>query len=303
MVFVIVFDNSEYMGGYGDRVVGIISISLISRILNKKFLINWKRENVKNIIEYNDFEKYDINNKFKNIKIMNANFSHPFIQILKNGNIELLNSLNNIFFYCNLELSKYLFNNKLFSNINYYDEILKEYKSLYTNIIKIKNKQYVRNLITNKTNIIGIQIRAGRPDWNEKGADVCNSKYKNSFLTSEIVIKNLNNVKNHIEKTYNIYNVFITSDFENIYNISLDIFNDKLIYNNLEITHIDRNPNLNTIDKVFIDNYILSQHTIRLYISSYSNYGRIAALSSFHNEIYDSETCNKLENKNLLSKH
>jgi len=31
--------------------------------------------------------------------------------------------------------------------------------------------------------------------------------------------------------------------------------------------------------------------------------GRIAALSSIHNEIYDSETCNTLENKNLLSKH
>tara|TARA_B100001778_G_C18553021_1_gene613988 strand:- start:565 stop:702 length:138 start_codon:yes stop_codon:yes gene_type:complete len=39
MVFVIVFDNSEYMGGFGDRVVGIISISLISRLLNKEFLL------------------------------------------------------------------------------------------------------------------------------------------------------------------------------------------------------------------------------------------------------------------------
>ena len=132
MVFVIVFDNSEYMGGYGDRVVGIISISLISRLLNKNFFINWKRENVKNIIEYNDFEQYNNNNKFENIKIMNGNFSHPFIRILKNGNIESLNNLNNIFFYCNLELSRYLFNNKLFSKVNYYDEILNEFMTILT---------------------------------------------------------------------------------------------------------------------------------------------------------------------------
>ncbi len=301
MVFVIVFDNSEYMGGFGDRVVGIISISLISRLLNKEFFIDWKRETVKNIIEYNDFEKSNINNdNFKVVKIMNANFSHPFIKKLKNENIKSLTDLNNIFFYCNLELSKFLFHNKFFSNLNYYDEILKEYKLLYSDTIKIKNKDYVTNLIGNKSNIIGIQIRAGRPDWKEKGADVCNPNY---FLTSEIIIKNLNNIKNHIELTYNIYYVFITSDFDNIYNISLDIFGDKLIYNNLEITHIDRNPNLTTIDKVFIDSYILSQHTNRLYISSYSNYGRISALSSIHNEIYDSENCKKLEPKNLLSKH
>ena len=101
MVFVIVFDNSEYMGGYGDRVVGIISISLISRLLNKNFFINWKRENVKNIIEYNDFEQYNNNNKFENIKIMNGNFSHPFIRILKNGNIESLNNLNDINLFYN----------------------------------------------------------------------------------------------------------------------------------------------------------------------------------------------------------
>tara|TARA_A100001011_G_scaffold393306_1_gene482867 strand:+ start:596 stop:1501 length:906 start_codon:yes stop_codon:yes gene_type:complete len=301
MVFVIVFDNSEYMGGFGDRVVGIISISLISRLLNKEFFIDWKRETVKNIIEYNDFEKSNINNdNFKVVKIMNANFSHPFIKKLKNENIKSLTDLNNIFFYCNFELSKFLFHNKFFSNLNYYDEILKEYKLLYSDTIKIKNKDYVTNLIGNKSNIIGIQIRAGRPDWKEKGADVCNPNY---FLTSEIIIKNLNNIKNHIELTYNIYYVFITSDFDNIYNISLDIFGDKLIYNNLEITHIDRNPNLTTIDKVFIDSYILSQHTNRLYISSYSNYGRISALSSIHNEIYDSENCKKLEPKNLLSKH
>tara|TARA_B100001769_G_C22111508_1_gene601392 strand:- start:2845 stop:3549 length:705 start_codon:yes stop_codon:yes gene_type:complete len=234
---------------------------------------------------------------------MNANFSHPFIKKLKNENIKSLTDLNNIFFYCNLELSKFLFHNKFFSNLNYYDEILKEYKLLYSDTIKIKNKDYVTNLIGNKSNIIGIQIRAGRPDWKEKKTDLGGFGGKNKFLTSEIIIKNLNNIKNHIELTYNIYYVFITSDFENIYNISLDIFGDKLIYNNLQITHIDRNPNLNTIDKVFIDSYILSQHTNRLYISSYSNYGRISALSSIHNEIYNSENCKKLEPKNLLSKH
>lgn len=112
------------------------------------------------------------------------------------------------------------------------------------------------------------------------------------------VIRILNNIKNNNEESY----VFITSDNKNIKNISENIFNNKLIYYDLEPTHLDNKPNLNTIKKIFIDNYILSQNTTKMYISSYSNFGRIAALSSVHNNIYCNKTLQKLNKENLLSK-
>ena len=52
----------------------------------------------------------------------------------------------------------------------------------------------------------------------------------------------------------------------------------------------------------YIDNYILSQRTELLYISDFSNYGRIAALSSVHDNIYNQNT-EKTDGKALLSKH
>ncbi len=84
--------------------------------------------------------------------------------------------------------------------------------------------------------------------------------------------------------------------------LSFSLFNNKLIYYDLELTHLDNKPNLNAIKKIFIDNYILSQNTTKMYISSYSNFGRIAALSSVHDNIYCNETLQKLNKENLLSK-
>ena len=76
---------------------------------------------------------------------------------------------------------------------------------------------------------------------------------------------------------------------------------DKVIYYNSLIQHIDRKSIDDDISKVFIDNYILSQKTVDLYITFNSNYGRIAALSCLHDNIYDIN-CSELDKKNLLSK-
>ena len=68
------------------------------------------------------------------------------------------------------------------------------------------------------------------------------------------------------------------------------------------IQHLDRDAVDTNISKVFIDNYILSQKTNILYISTYSNYGRIAALSCNHNKIYDLHRKNVDIKKLLINK-
>ena len=40
-MFVICFTKNVLLGGLGDRIVGIISIKLISKLLNKPFYILW----------------------------------------------------------------------------------------------------------------------------------------------------------------------------------------------------------------------------------------------------------------------
>ena len=48
------------IGGLGDRVVGLISCKLIAKLLNQEFYILWKKENIK---DYIDYSKYDFENK------------------------------------------------------------------------------------------------------------------------------------------------------------------------------------------------------------------------------------------------
>ena len=55
-MLVICFEKGIICGGLGDRIVGLISIRLISKLLNRKFYILWNKENVKSYLNY---EKYD----------------------------------------------------------------------------------------------------------------------------------------------------------------------------------------------------------------------------------------------------
>jgi hypothetical protein len=53
-MFVISFQKNRLIGGFGDRIVGLISVKLISKLLNKDFYILWDKENIK---EYFDYDK------------------------------------------------------------------------------------------------------------------------------------------------------------------------------------------------------------------------------------------------------
>ena len=111
-------------------------------------------------------------------------------------------------------------------------------------------------------------------------------------------------IKKICDQTYkDNYNIFFTTDNVDLLDNIINIFNkSKVIYEDSLIQHLDRNFINSDISKIFIDSYILSQKTKSMFISSYSNFGRLAALSSTHNNIYDLD-CNLLDKKNLLSKH
>ena len=121
-MFVIAYTN-QTLGGYGDRIIGLISIKLISKLLNKPFYILWKKENIK---KYLNYDKYDFslikteNNDIRYFELIDDQME------LKNY---LLNSKNlfpndiNIF-KLNQEISQYLYKNPLFTDKNYFQDII-----------------------------------------------------------------------------------------------------------------------------------------------------------------------------------
>lgn len=204
-------------------------------------------------------------------------------------------------FYLNQEISQYLYKNILFNNRNFYDDIMIEYKNLYTDILKPTESLLtkIKNYTHNKKNIIGIQIRTGDNNI------LTNKGEKHYYFTDlhNTLPPILKNIKIKCDSENIEYNIFLTSDYSDIYNIANKIWDSDIIIHNHDIAqHIDRQPIQSDISKIFIDSYILSQFTNCLFISDYSNFARIAALSCNHDNIYDLY-CKKLDKKKLLSKY
>ena len=297
-MFVICFTKNKLLGGLGDRVIGIISIKLISKSLNQPFYILWNKENIKSYIDYS---KYDY--QLQNIKEIDVK-QYNCIDNQKKLKKYLMNS-ENIFnnninkFYLNQEISQYLYKNKLYNNKDYFNDILFEYRNLYEDILL--PKEYiltkVNKLINNFKNIVGIQLRCG-----DKFMKTNTNETHYTGIDKDIKLY-LNSIQKICNKKYDNYAIFLTTDNINIYEIIVDFFSSKkVIYNFDLIQHMDRKNIDKDFSKVFVDNYILSQKTDIMFITKYSNFGRIAALSSIHNNIYNIDGI-KLDKRKLLTKH
>lgn len=291
------YEDYGLIGGYGDRIVGLISVYTIAKVLEKPFGIYWKREDITDIFET---DRFFIDNLPKNIVNLHLIDNQKLLKNYLINSSELFE--NDTVFYCNQEISQYLFKNCKYSNLNYLDNILGSWGDLYSKILilKPKFKDEVERLLENykSKKIIGIQIRTG-------DIHILNNKGVNSYNLYKNVTKELKEILENIKK--NIvdieYYIFITSDYNEIYSIAEKVWlKEQIIYNNKPSYHLDRRINDSDFSKIFVDNYILSQKVDQLYISKESNYGRIAYLSSPYDNCYDLK-CNRLEKKQMLSKH
>jgi hypothetical protein len=298
-MIVIAYDSQRSFGGYGDRIVGLISCKLIAKLLNRDFKILWTKENIKKYIDLSkfDFEKLEnppnlqLINSIDNQQLLKSHFSKDSIILPEKA----------YKFYLNQEISQYLYLNNRFSDFDYYSDILNEYSILYKDILipsEVSIETISRLGLNSICPKIGIQIRAG-----DAYMQNCKGVNHKVIEDEEKIEDILRNIKLHADLKYlEEYNIFLTSDHSNAINIAMKIWNpDKIKYFDQEIQHLDKS-NAGEFSKVYIDNYVLSQKMDSLYISHYSNYGRIAALSSNHDNIF-SLSCEKLNKKLLLSKH
>lgn len=294
-MFIISYPNM-LLGGYGDRINGLITIKILSNIFNHDFYILWNKEN---IVDLFDYEKYNAKNIMDAKKIASNGWN--LIDGGKKGMIDhVKNNIQNEDKPDKDKTYKYIFPNEhyvfhLNSNIcrkisNIVgvkitdEEIINEYQKMYTDIFKPKEffLKKVDNIIKGRTNIVGIQIRCGDQYM------VTNKRETHSTGTYHNIDKYLTSIKKQCDETMDSsYNIFITSDSDEAYKTGIKIWNkDRVIYNDDIIQHLDRKPVDEDISKVFVDSYILSYRTCKLYITYGSNYGMVSALSCIHDNIY-----------------
>lgn len=303
---VISFLKNRKAGGIGDRIVGIINVKLLAKLLNRPFYINWEREDIS---EYLKIKNNYCNNN-KKIQFVYMDLTKKFVdkdkkkclsEFLKNASLEELNSyfdsnkdcefLNNVYFIHDL------YNNPLFSNENFQKDVLKVCKELFINILIptdfLKNK--MSTISKDHCNIIGIQIRTGdkyiitnQDDFGGTNGEKAHNALYTYTKTNSDNIKNylftiLTNIKKDIIKNnidLNKTKIFLTSDYNDILQITKNVWNDDLIlYNNETVQHLDRNPKYKDFSKTFVD-LVLLTHCKYLYISPWSNFGKIALLSN-----------------------
>jgi hypothetical protein len=286
-MLVICFEKNRLLGGYGDRIVGLIAVQIIAAELGQEFRILWEKEDITPYFEY-------------------AAFNNPNEDTIENNLIdnqlrikEHLMTAPNPFpdpitkFFLNQEIAQYRFKDA----DTYFNAIFAAYKALYTETLRPTARllDKVDECLAGHQNIVGIQIRCGdcfmatnKGEWYNTGA----RDHIHAYLTQ---------IKSDLDVCYSDYSVFVTSDFPGILEEARQVF-DTVLYIDDPIQHIDRPAINEDISKVFADNYILSQRTAELYISANSNYGRVAALSATHDRIYDVTSAQPLDKRRLLSK-
>lgn len=306
-MIIIAFEPKGLLGGYGDRVVGLVACKAMSDLLGRDFRIRWTKEDVSAYIDYTKYaapseqecapcytyDCIDRQTALKEQMMTAADSSSVFTQ-------------PTVKFYLNQEIAQYLYANPIFqrASTDYYTDMFAIYKSLYTDILKPTPSSLARidSICGDHTRIIGIQIRTG--DVYIKN----NAKYNPYKAIDDVpstVRTLLTNIKAHMDQGQDdttTYSVFITSDYDDIRPLAETVWPaDRILYNSETAQHIDR-PMRGECSKFYVDSYILSQRTTRLYVSDYSNYGCISALSARHDDLWDLHA-NPLNKTLLLSKH
>jgi len=325
-MFIISYPNM-LLGGYGDRINGLITIKILSKIFKHEFYILWNKENIVDLFDYEIYNANDImvakkicqigwnlidggkgrmidhvkNNYMQNDDNMDKDNTDKDNLDKDKDNADKNKSYKNIFpddhyvFHLNSNICKKI---GTIVGVKITDEeVINEYQKLYTHIFKPKDLflKKVDSIIKGRTNIIGIQIRCGDKYM------VTNKRETHSTGIHTHIEKFLTTIKNQCDETMNSsYNIFITSDSDEAYKTGIKIWNkDRVLYNDDIIQHLDRKPVDEDISKVFVDAYILSSHTCKLYITYGSNYGMVSALSCSHDNIYGINSAELSKNKIL----
>jgi len=296
-MIIIAFDGRGLLGGFGDRVVGLIACKAMANLLHREFKILWTKEDISSFI---DLGNYKIN------KVPDTAVTYMLIDQQKAPKSVLQTQPNPIQgpvakFYLNQEIAQYLYSNPRFQKgaAEYYSDMFALYRSLYTDILKPTpaSLRRIDAVCAGHSQIIGIQIRTG-------DIYIKNHTYSRGYVAIQDVPTTVQQlfigIKAHMGAGE--YSVFITSDYDGIRAIAETVWAPAQILTNTQpVQHIDR-PVSGDFSNFYVDNYILSQRTCRLYISDYSNYGRIAALSAPHDDIWDLRA-QPLQKARLLSKH
>jgi hypothetical protein len=308
-MFIIAYEGG-FLGGFGDRIVGLLSVYVLAKIFGRPFKILWKKENIRTHVDYSRWDAEDPAIQYPPYipkHIILSNEPHRLLRQLRSDPLPRIFPQAAVKFVLNQELVRWLYKNPhLPQNIcavSYNERMLSAYRDLYTQILPptAKTLERVQQLVGNRKDLVGIQLRGG---------DIyMNPAESHKVLDDGALPAILQRIADHLaESSLGAAPIFITSDMgEKVLEAAKTVWNpERILYNGAPVQHMDWAGGASDVAdtwKVYVDNYILATCTQRLYITRESNYGRIAALAACPSQgIWDAQTCTELVPAELFAK-
>lgn len=294
-----------FLGGYGDRIVGLLSVYVLADVFKKPFKLLWTKEPIHSHV---DIAKWSIDSitvpPYISTILILSHEPHSLLRQLRTSLPSRIFPYEVTKFIVNQELIRHLYKNPHMASVHkipYSERMISAYQTLYTQILPPTQRTLntIQTITGGYKEFVGIQIRGGdnymNPTESHKVLDVLALP----TLLQQIAV--------HLQDKDKDLPIFLTSDIgAKAYECATQVWGTRVVYNADPVQHMDWKGGAEDAAgswKVYVDNYILANCTTRLYITYASNYGRVAALAAPHTDIWDLERCRKLEKSELLSKH
>ena len=282
MTFVIAYYDT-FCGGLGDRLVGLVSALALAKKLDKKLLIKWDHPNINGVFDLSgyDFYRHNVNlNGVVELNCIDNRFKYE--SLLSTQPIQNMWKNKSILLKCNQEIGSFLYKNPHLNtglsspSQSFSSHTMEWYKQLFPVILKPK---LTDNAVLSSSPYIGIQLRTGDA-YMGVGTD----------RPIHDVPKAINSIAQFILKQNSILFsfpqiIYFTTDHPTAKKmLQTALPNFTIIDTPRSRIHLEKTKSdSQQLNSLIQDLYTLSRAN-PLIISTYSNYGRLAALMNTGNQ-------------------
>jgi hypothetical protein len=255
-------------GGFGDRLIGIISCLALCEYTGAKLFISWNDTPLYNYFDYptitSEFTDYLFCSHYLSElqDIFQGKTPLQIAQLFPNDVLRF-NTNQNLWQFLAVDEPYEAYTRRLF-------------KKVFTSILKPKPQLNEIVQQFSKQQCVGIQLRFGDVVMNAEREQI-NSPHNDHFPLGNNLNAITSTLHSIIQANIN-ETIFITSDIDISKFINLSMYPNITKYDKPSV-HIERSINKDGLDKCFVDFLVLCQCK-KLYITAESNFGRCPGIIS-----------------------
>ena len=295
------------VGGYGDRIVGLVAVRVLARMLLRKFRVRWTRDDLASYLDYSSVAlvtKPTLSIKMiDRPEILRNELRQAPMPFVRNG------AFPDVGISVNAEIAQYLFQNPRFAagkpkelvRRMYLETMRWAYRTLYTEVLRPTERvnKRVQEVVGGRTGLVGIQVRAGDcfmqtgSAWDER------TRYMDGEVGVRTALAEVRRKLDELRDAGRVRlgtGVFVTGDHPKVVALAQEVLGTRrgggdgdgsgelegweVLGDDEPAQHLDRRQN-EKLDqtKLYADALILAQRCSVLFISENSNFGRVAALA------------------------